>query len=158
MIRIVSLWFIIWTWMVSLQPQAPWFDTYAETAIAIADTIESEPPLYRDDEARIHTAATLVALARFESAFDAHATGDNGASHGLYQQQRFGPLADVREATRVALSQIRISSRICRGKAPSEMLGWYAAGGDGCDNARGLAQSRNRMKLAFRLAGREGTL
>lgn len=151
----MALWKLVLMWMVELQPSALWRDTYEDTAIAIADVVESERPLFENDEARIRTAATLVALARYESSFDPNAWGDrgNGDSYGLYQQQRFGKLRDPREATRVAISQIRISARICGRRAKNEMLGWYAAGGDGCDNAVGLAKSRNRMKLARQLAG-----
>ena len=149
----IHLWQLILLWMVMLVPSSPWRATYEETAIAIAETVQENAPLYADDETRIKTAATLVALARFESAFNPTAVGDNGASHGLYQQQRDGELHDVREATRVALSQIRISGRICRGRNRGELLGWYAAGGDGCSNPRGLQQSRNRMNLAFKLVG-----
>lgn len=148
----IRLVLVILLWMTSLVPRAPWRDTYEATAIAIAEVVEKEEALYRDDDARIKTAATLVALARFESAFDPAATGDHGASHGLFQQQRYGDLADVREATRVALDQIRISFRICGRRDIKERLGWYAAGGDGCDNPRGLQQSRSRMSLAFQLA------
>lgn len=153
-----KLWVLIFVWMVSLAPSTPWRDTYESTAITMALTVETEEPLYQNDDTRIRTAATLVALARYESVFDPNAWGDrgHGDSHGLYQQQRFGLLSDVGEATAVALSQIRISMRICRGRPVEERLTWYAAGGNGCESRDGVAKSRHRMTLAKKLAG-EGT-
>lgn len=151
----IRLSLIIYIWMVTLVPASPWRDTYEDTAVAIAEVVEANPPLYRNDETRIKTAATLVALARFESVFDVNAWGDRGKgdSHGLYQQQRFGELRDPREATGVAISQIAISLRNCASRPIDERLAWYAAGGDGCSNPAGIAKSRNRMKLARQLAG-----
>jgi len=105
-------------------------------------------PLYDGAEGRDRTAALLVSLAWFESTFKPGAVGDKGASHGLFQVQGHGDLTDIREATRAALEMLRASFRICSaaGRPPSELLGWYGAGGNGCD--RGLRESRHRFHKA----------
>jgi hypothetical protein len=151
----MTLWLLALLWMTRLVPAAPWRETFLSTAVSMAEVVETEDPLYQDDDSRVRTLATLIALARYESVFDPNAWGDKGKgdSRGLYQQQRFGDLRDVGEATHVALSQIRISFRICRYRPVEDRLGWYAAGGDGCGDEIGIKKSRNRMRLARQLAG-----
>jgi len=143
--------------LIYLQPVAPWSNTYADTAHAITDVTEESSPLFAGPMGRERTIALLVSLAWFESHFNPEASGDNGMSHGLYQQQRFGELRDPHEATVVALRELRISFRICRGHPASEGLGWYAAGGDGCENERGRRLSRHRydkaVEISFALIG-----
>ncbi len=138
-------------WILSLliiaQPIAPWRDNYENVARGIASAVEENEPLFKGDNGREKTAALLVSLAWYESRFDVFATGDKGKSHGLYQQQRMGNLSDPKEATVVAIGQLRLSMRICRGRVTEELLGWYAAGGEGCD--RGLRESRHRVMKAF---------
>ncbi len=145
------------SWILSLmllvQPNAPWKEQYPTIANAIAIVGQDSKPLFSGDKGLEKTAAVLVSLAWFESRFDIHATGDHGRSHGLYQQQGRGELADPLEATRVAIETIRQSQKVCSNLGTLEMLGWYAAGGEGC---RGLRESRHRMNKAMwlmRIAG-----
>ncbi len=133
--------------MLVLQPQAPWRATYEATAAAIAATVQREEPLFAGEQGRERTAALLVSLAWFESRFDAHALGDHGRSHGLYQIQEHGELADPADATRAALGMLRESFRVCRARPLEERLGWYAAGGPDC--SRGLRESRHRVARAM---------
>jgi hypothetical protein len=127
-------------------PSAPWASSYPVTAKAIADVVQSSEPLYAGSEGRERTAALLVSLAWFESTFKPGAVGDKGASHGLYQVQGRGDLSDPYDATRAALGMLRASFRVCRTRPASEWLGWYGAGGEGCD--RGLRESRHRFQKA----------
>lgn len=132
--------------MLMLQPNAPWKDTYENTAKAIAEHSEKNP-LFDGEKGKTKTAALLVSLAWFESRFNQKAIGDKGKSFGLYQQQGMGAIADAEVATRVAIQQIKTSFRICSNRPIEEKLGWYAAGGPTCNN--GIKESRHRMLKAF---------
>jgi hypothetical protein len=156
----------MYTWilslMVSLQPSAPWLDTYWETAVAIGRAAE-ERPLFRGELGKERTAALLVAVAYYESHFDAGALGDcrkdaprslaRCQSVGLYQISKANApadeLLDRDDASRHALRLFATSFRICRERPVFERLAWYAAGGNGCD--RRLELSAHRMSLASRL-------
>lgn len=135
------------TLMVTLQPLAPWKDTYAETAQGMVQGAQ-EAPLFEGVGALPKTLALDVSLAWFESRFDRAANGDHGKSHGLYQVQ--GPvIEDVKGQTIQANEMILQSFRVCKGKTLTEKLGWYAAGGNDCE--RGLRESRHRMGKALTL-------
>jgi len=112
-----------------------WAASYPQTAQEIADAAE-ESPLLRDVEA---TAALLVIMGYRESRFDRWAEGDAGAAVGLFQVHR----AWGDETARGALRLLHESFRVCRERPLTERLGWYAAGGKGCD--RRLELSRSRM-------------
>jgi hypothetical protein len=137
--------------MLMLQPNAPWKDTYAETAKAIAEVSHTNP-LFEGEKGEQKTAALFVSLAWYESRFNPKAIGDHGKSFGLYQQQGHGEISDSRVATEVAYNQIKTSFRVCNGKPIEDRLGWYAAGGPTCDY--GLRESRHRMLKAFWLVGK----
>jgi transglycosylase-like protein with SLT domain len=133
-----------------------WETSYPETARAIAE-VSLESPLFKGEDGPKRTAAVLVAWAMFESRFDPHAVGDNGKALGMFQvhastvpatpqENLFDPL----EAARTARELLRRSSRICRKFDVLELGGWYAAGGEGCQEA-GRKKSRHRMSLAMRL-------
>lgn len=138
--------------MVALQPEAPWIATYTGTARAIAEAAEREP-IFDGDDGPERTAALLVALAWFESRFQADAIGDASQSFGLYQISRVHApaleLVEPIDATTHALRLLRQSMAICAKRPMVERLGWYAAGGPGCDHAHD--KSRHRMQLAQRL-------
>ncbi len=155
MIDVTTLAAWVLSLMVSLQPRAPWSDSYLETAIAIADVVEASPPLFDGADGRIKTAALLVSVAWFESRFRVDAVGDHGSAHGLYQQHDRGDLTDPHNATRVAIEQLRISLRACRSHPLDDRLAFYASGGaDGCEREAGQRASRHRMSLARRLVAR----
>jgi hypothetical protein len=133
--------------MISLQPDAPWRDTYDVTAQAIEraanGTLEGE--------------AELVALAWFESRFQPDAEGDSKSSFGLYQ---IAPgtcgcskdeLINPESASRIAVRLIKVSRSICRDYPNEERLGWYAQGGNTCDSERGRRLSAHRIAKAKRL-------
>jgi hypothetical protein len=137
----------------TLQPEAPWTDTYFETAQAIVDASE-ESPLFKGEDGPQRTAAVLVSLAWFESRFDQEALGDHGRSCGLFQIQprtsgkTCEELQDADTAAREAIRLIRESFRVCARRPFSERLAWYAGGGS-C--SRGLRASRHRLGLARRI-------
>lgn len=144
--------------MIASQPSAPWRATYPDTAAAIADASE-EAPVFAGAHGRERSAALLVSLAWFESRFDPHASGDHGESLGLFQINRHNftvpaeiAMQDPYIAAREALRLVRESFRVCRGKPLDEQLGWYAAGGVGCDRA--LDKSRHRVRRAVWLERR----
>ncbi|HVJ89809.1 MAG TPA: transglycosylase SLT domain-containing protein, partial [Labilithrix sp.] len=118
--------------MVTLQPEAPWKDTYSATAAAIAEVVSTQPSLFADDyEGRAKTASVLVALAWAESTFKPTAVGAHGV-RGLYQVGGKGDMADPVRATRVALDLVHESFRLCRARRVEERLAVYAAGGSSC--------------------------
>ncbi len=156
------------TWVLllmrSLIPHTQWEDTFDQTAEAIAEVSE-EHPVFAGARGPERTAALLVSLASFESAFRQDAMGDCGgkpasraacASWGLYQINKHnftipGELAleDPYIATREAVRMIKLSQSVCRGRPVADMLAWYAAGGVGCDRA--LEKSHHRVWRAQQL-------
>ncbi|MFO0662430.1 MAG: transglycosylase SLT domain-containing protein [Polyangiaceae bacterium] len=146
--------------MIALQPQAPWRDSYEETARAIATVVEEEPPFFRGVDAKHRTAALLVSLAWAESRFDPKAVGDHGRSVGLYQifhanlptKEGFGKadiLGNALAATRVAHRMIRESMNVCAQSKVEERLAWYASGDSTCHF--GAAASKFRYGTAMRV-------
>jgi membrane-bound lytic murein transglycosylase MltF len=124
---------------------------HAENATAIASVVLSEPPLFRDDEDRMKTAALVTAVAFRESSFRNGAKSKTG-DHCLMQVQGRPDLRDdVEKCVRVALSMLRESFHAC----PAFPLAVYAAGAGACEDARAQRISRDRMALARRL-GTEG--
>ncbi len=126
--------------MVLLQPSAPWKDSYAKTAEGILEGAKREPVF---DGSILRTVALDVSLSWFESRFNPQAVGDNGKSWGLYQFQGHGKPEGVIEQTIIANRLIKESFRVCKAKPLEDRLGWYAAGGNGCE--RGLKHSRHRI-------------
>jgi hypothetical protein len=128
----------------------PWRDTLPETAQAIA-TVADARPLPGSDARQ--TAAVLVVMAFRESAFQLDAVGDGGAARGLWQVHAgtLGhPVATDAEAQAWdALGLLDTSWRICSKHPLADRIGWYAAGGVGCERRLGL--SRFRMSEVARL-------
>jgi hypothetical protein len=148
--------FWILSLMTALQPDAPWKDTYQATADAIDTAVAEQPSLFGDDhEGRAKTAAVLVALAWAESTFKPNAVGAGGV-RGLYQAGGKGNLTDPLKASRVALTMLRESFRLCRARPVEERLAIYAAGGTSCKemSARTLEKSRFRVGKALSLVKR----
>lgn len=143
----ISLSQLILIWMTSLQPSAPWLETYPETASEIASTCETHSPSRLGSS--VQCAATMVSLAWFESRFDPEAVGDGGQSLGLFQVSRAWPRAGSQAAT--ALRLVLTSESICRRLPLSSRLAWYASGGPDCSSSRGALLSRHRMALAASL-------
>lgn len=146
----------MYAWILSilmiLTPQAAWSESYPELASAIVEAAE-EHPLFQGEDGVEETALLLVAVAKYESEFNADARGDGGASLGAWQIGRShapaAELLDPRTGAKHALRLFEASFRICRKRPFEERLGWYAWGRDGCDHA--LDKSRHRMMLAQRL-------
>jgi Transglycosylase SLT domain len=137
--------------MISLQPRAPWRDSYEDTATAIAAVVENEKPLFAGPDAKERTAALLIALSWAESRFDPKAVGDHGHSVGLYQIfhtnlptpegfRRGDILGNPSHATSVAIRMLRQSMGVCARRPVGEQLGWYASGDGQCE--KGLSESR----------------
>jgi hypothetical protein len=146
--------------MIALQPQAPWRETYEDTAKAIATVVNEEPALFAGKDGKEKSAALLVALAWAESRFNQKAVGDHGHSMGLYQifhtnlptPEGFGKndiLGNALNATKVAHRMLKQSMAVCGRKPVEERLGWYASGDAAC--SKGLSESRFRVGLAFKV-------
>ena len=146
--------------MIALQPQAPWRDSYEETARAIATVVEEEPAFFKGPDGRHRTAALLVSLAWAESRFDPKAVGDHGRSMGLYQifhanlptKEGFAKadiLGNPLNATRVAHRMIRESMNVCASRPVEDRLAWYASGDGSCHF--GAAASKFRYGTAMRV-------
>lgn len=136
--------------MLSLQPAAPWREDYYHVAKGILEGAKAIP-VFSGQHGVFRTIALNVSLAWHESRFNRYARGDQGKSWGLFQYQNHGTPEDAAEQTKQANRLILQSFRVCKDKPLNERLGWYAAGGNGCE--RGLRESRNRMNKAKILAG-----
>lgn len=140
--------------MSSIQPKAPWIDTYPKTADAIAK-VSIDEPLFDGDDGPRRTAALFVSVAWFESTFNPKAEGDKGQSVCLFQigvsnlkalgTTRQEILEDVEVCTRAARRMMKISFNVCRRRPFEEWLGHYASGGNTCG---GLKESRHRVEKA----------
>ena len=139
--------------LASLEPTAPWSNTYEKTAEAIARASESEPLFAVDDRGEERTATLLVALAWYESRLKPSAKSQNGRWYCLYQVDKsYFPdaekaLTDPEMCTRTAIKLLRRSLELCKARAPDDRLAAYTSGV--CE--RGGLESRYRMFLARKL-------
>lgn len=137
-----------------LRPVEPWDGLYVNEARAIAHAAEMNP---LPGEGKLATAAILTVMAYQESRLDPTAMHDNGAGYGLFGTHMATSgatkeeLQDLDRSASIALRLIHTSFHICRRHPVKERLGWYAAGGIGCD--RRLDLSRYRMTMAMGLMG-----
>ena len=142
----------------ALAPNSPYRDTFEATAHAI-DEVSHETPIYLGEDGPERTAATLVAVAFFESSFDPGAIKDDkgGDSVGLEQinvsnlkwlGMKKEDLLDPKKNLQAAVRLMKASLRMCAGRPSLERLGHYAAGGPNCSVQAGLVASRNRLALA----------
>lgn len=145
------------SWVVSLlaalEPEAPWSDTYAKTAEAIARVAESDPLYAVEDKGEERTATILVALAWYESRLKPNAKSKNGQWYCLYQVHKSylaepeKALNDPEACTRAAVKILKRSVQTCTARQPDERLAIFMSGV--CD--RGGVESRHRMFLAKKL-------
>jgi len=143
-------------------------ERYREIAHDIATVVLDEPPLYRSKHGRARTAALIVAVAYFESAFAKHvdkgigpySRGDYGRSWCMLQLNvGRGKTAegwtgkdlvnDRRKCIRAGLHAMARSFGTCRRGAFEHRLAAYASGS--C--RRGHAASAKRMRAADRIFG-----
>jgi hypothetical protein len=112
----------------------------------------AEVPLFAGTDARPRTAVLLLAVASLESggfrgdvAF-CRASGDHGHAWGLFQSHRSTGrvCSSTREATRVAIEQMRESFVACEREEPAVWLAAYASGS--C--SRGWVAARRRWAKA----------
>ncbi len=130
---------------------------YETIAADISAVVSEEAPLFAGEHGREQTAALLVSVAYYESAFrldvDTGANrGDGGRSCTLWQMQRGRAECDRlvtnrREAAREAIRLVRRSMLACASHPMLERLAAYASGSCGA----GLEASRLRMRKARRL-------
>lgn len=129
---------------------APWSDTYGETAVSIAKGCASAPLA---GGGRDWCSALLVEMAWHESRFNQKASHDGGAGYGLFGMQE-GTLGrkipeDTDGQVRAEIELLQTSFRICAKRPLEDRLGWYAAGGNGCEQR--LELSKYRMHAAAQL-------
>lgn len=141
--------FAVLTWMSSLAPGRD----HAALATAITARVLAEPPLFRDDASKLHTAAYLVAVAFRESSLTVDIVGDHGRSFCAFQihESSGGTTAlrtDPDACVAAAFAMLRTSMKVC----PSSPLAWYAEGPRGCGSPRAQRISRDRLGIASRLA------
>jgi hypothetical protein len=130
---------------------------------AIANTVEVEAPLFKDDDDRRRTAALLIAIAFRESSLNAKAVGDmhggkptsfcafqihlpygNKTAEGWSASEL---LDDANKCVTSALHMLRTSIKVCS----QHPVAWYAEGPPGCTSPRAQSISRDRMALAHQL-------
>lgn len=154
---------VLFTWVVAASSLLAPTRQHDELARAIANRVEAEAPLFKDDEDRHRTAALLVAIAFRESSLRAAAVGDHvgGKPTSFCAFQVHLPwgaktadgwtgsdlLDDPEKCVAAAMRMLRVSIRVC----PSSPIAWYAAGPAGCESPRAQRISRDRMAIAQRL-------
>lgn len=120
---------------------------HTATAAAIADVVDAEPALFKDDTSKLRTAALVLAISFRESSFKNDARSKTN-DHCLMQiHGRPDLAADVRACVRVGLAMLRESMRMC----PSHPVAFYASGPGACSNERAKRISNDRMWLARKL-------
>lgn len=128
---------------------------HSELGGAIARVVESELPLFADDEDRRRTASLIVAISFRESSFRNDVVSRTNDFCHLQVNGRPDLAKDAEACTRVAMAMLRTSMRIC----PKSPLGWYAVGGPperACTSPRGLRISNDRLWLARRILAMVG--
>ena len=154
---------VLFTWVVAASSLLAPARQHDELARAIANRVEAEAPLFKNDEDRHRTAALLVAIAFRESSLRAAAVGDHvgGKPTSFCAFQVHLPwgaktadgwtgsdlLDDPEKCVAAAMRMLRVSIRVC----PSSPIAWYAAGPAGCESPRAQRISRDRMAIAQRL-------
>ena len=128
----------------------PWIDFLPVEAEAIAEDAAAHP--YPGASPAL-SAALDVVMGWHESRFNPRAEHDHGAGYGLFgtHAATLGRQVPEDVVGQVgALHELMTTSfTICRDRPLEERLGWYAAGGDGCERRLGL--SRGRVWEAQRL-------
>ena len=150
---------ILYLWVAALmtavridhgEAPAPWAESYMDTAVAIADRCADN---FVPGGKWKWCVAIAVEMSWQESRFNPQAEHDSGAGLGLFgtHASTLGRPVPKDQAGQVDafLSLLETSFRICRKHPIEERLGWYAAGGEGCE--RRLELSRSRMHEASRL-------
>lgn len=121
---------------------------HSANASAIAEVIDAEPALFKDDAAKLRTAAVVVAIAFRESSFRNDVVSKTNDFCMMQVNRRPDLAADPRACVRVGLAMLRESLRVC----PAFPVAHYAEGGlRACSSARAQRISRDRMALAARL-------
>ena len=133
--------------LAAMQSLAPTRE-HVENATAIASVVLDEPPLFKDDESRLRTAALVVAIAFRESSFDNRAKSKTGDSCLMQVNRRPDLAEDPAKCVRVAMAMLRESMRMC----PLHPIAFYASGPGACENERARKISNDRMALAKRIA------
>ena len=143
----MKLFICILLWMMSLAPGR----RHEEQAMALAEVIAEEPPLFADDDDRMKTASLVVSIAFSESSFRNDAVGDQGRALCMFQLWHAprAVLTDLKLCTRLAFERLRYSLRKC---GMGNVLGIYAGGPGGCVRKKTQRISNHRLWLANRLA------
>lgn len=133
----------------------PWEDTLPQTAEAIANAADTDPLGAISGHPNVPlTSAILTVMAWHESRFKPDEVGDSGSSWGMFQVSpptagldwnTAGDLLLPDRAASLALEVIHTSFSVCRNQPFEFRLGWYAAGGSGCERRLELSESRMRM-------------
>lgn len=137
---------------------------HAVISEVIANVVQEELPLFRDDQDRQKTAALVLAVAWREGSLGLRVLGDcteskagapcRGAARSFCTLQVHASSGgspalndDPSLCIRTGLAMLRTSMRVCAA-AP---VAFYAAGPGSCENARALRISADRMRLASRV-------
>lgn len=160
--------------MISLQPAAPWKDTYPHTAEVFAK-VAIDAPLFKGIEGPRRTAAEFLSVSWFEGRFNPKAEGDGDCdkwsdvakttcthwinyrsfctfqiSSGNFEWLHVSKkdiLGDIEICTRAARRMMKASHDLCQSekRAQIDWLGWYAVGGRNCTVSK---KGQHRMEKA----------
>lgn len=139
----MSLLAIILIWFSFLVPK----HSATDLAVAIASEVSSRPPLFKNDDRRIRTAALMTSVAFRESTFRHGVTGDRGNAHCEFQLWNAPKEVDTNHqlCTSIAFDRLKESIAIC---GMSNPLGIYASGPGGCQSTKAKTISGDRMHIA----------
>jgi len=145
--------------MLSLQPSAPWSNTFASTAAAIERAAILEPIFMTPER----TAAILVSLAWYESRFKQDAVDPTRSSFCLLQldgtnirglgMTREEVLSNPDACLKAGMSVLRTSSWICRDHPFLDRLAYYSSRGPTC-SIGGALRSQLRVGTGLELLRR----
>jgi hypothetical protein len=145
---------IVLAWMLRLQPQAPWRESFEHTADVIVESATKDPI----DNNPIWTAALLTSIGWFESRFEPRARNVSSGTLGIWQVSPHWAPRSVLEIpdteAPIAITLIRESFRVCKRAPESARLSWYTGRPtpqEPCPSG-GNETSKWRLALAKRLA------
>lgn len=157
MVTVQAAWVL--TLMQSIEPNAPWKDTYEKTAEVFAK-VANEQPLFKGEDGAMRTAALFVSVAWFEGRLKPNAIGDKGQSVCAFQvgvsnlaalgTTKDAMLDDIEVCTKSARTMMATSFRVCANKPVEDIMAHYAFGGPTCGGPKeeGFRESRHRMRKA----------
>jgi len=149
----------------AIAPELSHREDHKQIANAIAIVITSSPPLFRDDESKLRTAALFISIGYREGSLRARVVGDCTESNPgekckgrprsfcflqIHESNGGSPAMndDLTLCVRASYALLRTSFKVC----PAWPIAHYAEGGEkACSSRRAQRISNDRVALAKRI-------